>query len=98
IDTITSAKLDAEVEGISTDIRRLYRSAHSTTKSLQAVSHAELPGTIMFALAGLAVHDMQPVALRYFDIEPDGALTYLTGAQLDQRAAEFAAKKLGAAP
>ena len=98
IDTIKPARLDEEVDSIGNEIRRLYRSAHSTTKSLQAVSHAELPGTIMFALAGLAVHDMQPVALRYFDIEPDGELTYLTGAQLDQRAAEFAAKKLGAAP
>jgi len=98
IDTIKSAKLGDEVDAIGNEIRRLYRSAHSTTKSLQAASHLELPGTIMFALAGLAVHGMEPVALRYFDIEPDGSLSYLTGAQLDERAAEFAAKKLGTAP
>jgi hypothetical protein len=98
IDTIKSAKLDEEVERIGNDIRRLYYAAHSTTKSLQAASHAELPGTIMFALAGLAVHDMEPVALRYFDIEPDGSLTYLTAAQLEERAAEFVAKKLGTSP
>ena len=42
----------------------------------------------MFALAGLAVHDMEPVALRYFDIEPDGSLRYLTNDELDERAAE----------
>ena len=98
MDTIKSGKLDDEVFRIGNEIRRLYRAAHSTTKSLQAASHAELPGTILFALAGLAVHGMEPVALRYFDIEPDGSLSYLTGAQLDERAAEFAAKKLGAAP
>ncbi|HEX8107614.1 MAG TPA: hypothetical protein VF516_07780 [Kofleriaceae bacterium] len=98
IDTIKSAKLDEEVDRIGNEIHRLYYAAHSTTKSLQAASHAELPGTIMFALAGLAVHGMEPVALRYFDIEPDGSLSYLTNAQLDERAAEFAAKKLGAAP
>jgi len=98
IDTIKSAKLDIDVDSISNEIRRLYRSAHSTTKSLQAASHSELPGTIMFALAGLTVHDMEPVALRYFDIEPDGSLSYLTGAQLEERAAEFVAKKLGTSP
>jgi hypothetical protein len=97
IDAIKSAKLDEEVDRIGTEIHRLYYAAHSTTKSLQAASHAELPGTIMFALAGLAVHGMEPVALRYFDIEPDGSLSYLSNAQLDERAAEFAAKKLGAA-
>lgn len=98
IDTIKSAKLDDDVDSIGNEIRRLYRSAHSTTKSLQAVAHFELPGTIMFALAGLAVHGMEPVTLRYFDIEPDGSLTYLTGGQLEDRAAEFAAKKLGKDP
>jgi hypothetical protein len=98
IDTIKSAKLDEDVDSIGTEIRRLYRSAHSTTKSLQAASHSELPGTIMFALAGLAVHGMEPVALRYFDLEPSGAVSYLSNAQLDERATEFAAKKVGAAP
>jgi hypothetical protein len=98
IDTIKSARLDEEVDSIGNEIRRLYRSAHSTTKSLQAASHSELPGTIMFALAGLAVHGMEPVELRYFDIEADGSLSYLSGAQLEERAAEFAAKKLGTAP
>ena len=98
IDTIKSAKLDVDVGAIGNEIRRLYRSAHSTTKSLQAASHSELPGTIMFALAGLTVHDMEPVALRYFDLERDGSLSYLTGAQLEERAAEFVAKKLGTSP
>jgi len=98
IDAIKSAKLDEEVDQIGNEIHRLYYAAHSTTKSLQAASHAELPGTIMFALAGLAVHGMEPVALRYFDIEPDGSLSYLSNAQLDERAAEFAKKAGATAP
>jgi hypothetical protein len=98
MDTIKSAKLDGDVDSIGNEIRRLYQSAHSTTKSLQAASHSELPGTIMFALAGLTVHGMEPVALRYFDIEPDGSLSYLTSAQLEDRAAELVAKKQGVGP
>jgi hypothetical protein len=98
IDTIKSAKLDADVDSVGNDIRRLYREGYSSTKSLQSASHLELPGTIMFALAGLTVHGMEPIALHYFDLEPDGTLTYLTGAQLEERAAEFEAKKLGKTP
>jgi hypothetical protein len=93
IDTIDKNKLAADLATISGDIRRLYTSAHSTTKSLQAASHSTLPGTLMFALAGLAVHDMEPVGLRYFDIQPDGSLRYLTTEEMTQRATEFEALK-----
>jgi hypothetical protein len=98
IDSIKAGKLAEDLDTITLDLRRLYHAAHSTTKSLQQASHSTLPGTIMMALAGLAVHDMEPVALRYFDVEPDGTLRYLTGDELAQRAEEFAAQKRGAAP
>ncbi len=93
VSSITNRQLVTDLDTIGGDIRRLYRSAHSTTKSLQAASHSELPGSLMFALAGLAVHNMEPVSLRYFDIEPDGKLTYLSNEELDARAAELAASK-----
>ena len=96
IDAITKAQLATDLDTITTDIRRLYHAAHSTTKSLQEASHSVLPGTIMMALAGLAVHEMEPVALRYFDIEADGTLRYLENDELDARAADFAAQKRGA--
>ena len=95
IDTITKAQLGTDLDTITTDIRRLYHAAHSTTKSLQEASHSVLPGTIMMAMAGLAVHDMEPTALRYFDIEADGTLQYLTNDELDVRAAEYATSKRG---
>lgn len=93
IDAIDRTKLATDLATISHDIRRLYQAAHSTTKSLQAAAHSTLPGTLMFALAGLAVHDMEPVALRYFDLQPDGTLRYLTSEEMDRRAAELGAQK-----
>ena len=93
IDTIDKTKLASDLQAISYDIRRLYYAAHSTTKSLQSASHSTLPGTLMFALAGLVVLDMEPIALRYFDIQPDGTPRYLTTEEMDQRAAEFEAMK-----
>ncbi|MDB4952802.1 MAG: hypothetical protein JWO36_371 [Myxococcales bacterium] len=94
IDSIKRSQLATDLDAITFDLRRLYRSAHSTTKSLQAASHSTLPGTIMMALAGLRVHDMEPVSLHYFDIEPDGSVRYLSVEELDQRATELAGKKL----
>ncbi|HUS32799.1 MAG TPA: hypothetical protein VMZ53_30065 [Kofleriaceae bacterium] len=86
VDSIDQKRLDADLDAISKDINRLYKAAHSTTQSLQQASHSILPGTIMFALAGLAVHDMEPVQLRYFDLEKDGTLHYLTAKEMDDRA------------
>jgi hypothetical protein len=88
IDTIKKGQLALDLGTISHDINRLFRSAHSTTKSLQAAAHSELPGSLMFALAALAVHGMEPVSLRYFDINPDGSISYLTSAELDARVAK----------
>ena len=93
IDTIKKTQLATDLDTISHDIRRLYRSAHSTTKSLQAAAYSELPGSLMFALAGLAVMNYEPVSLRYFDINEDGSLAYLSAAELDKRLADMVASK-----
>lgn len=93
IDSIDTKRLTADLGQIAAGIRRLYRAGHSTTLVLQQASHSRLPGTILFALAGLALHDMEPVRLRYFALEPDGGVTYLTGAELDARAAALVPKR-----
>lgn len=93
IETIHKTQLATDLDTIGRDIRRLYRSAHSTTKSLQSAAYSELPGSLMFAFAGLAVMGYEPVSLHYFDIAEDGSLVYLTAAELDQRVAEMIASK-----
>jgi len=98
IDSIKNAKLVTDLDAIALDIRRLYHAAHSTTKSLQEASHSELPGTLMMALAGMAVHGMEPVAMHYFDIQPDGTLRYLSNEELDKRAAGWVAEKAAKRP
>jgi hypothetical protein len=89
IDNIKPGQFGRDLQTISHDIGRLYKSAHSTTKSLQAASHSVLPGTLMFALTGLAVHDMEPVSLRYFDLDDQGDIRYLTESDLNARVAAF---------
>jgi hypothetical protein len=91
IDSIAPAQFARDLETVGHDIGRLYNSAHSTTKSLQAASHSVIPGTLMFALAGLAVHEMEPLSLRYFDLDTEGRIVYLTDSELNARVAQFEA-------
>ncbi len=91
IDTVKPGQFATDLNTIGHDIGRLYNSAHSTTKSLQAASHSVIPGTLMFALAGLAVHQMEPVSLRYFDLDENGGIRYLSDADLNARVAAFEA-------
>ncbi|MBS1119134.1 MAG: hypothetical protein H6Q90_1362 [Deltaproteobacteria bacterium] len=98
VDTFKPSKLAHELAVSHEDLEYLYRSAYSATKNLQAASRSSFPGTLMFALAGLALHDMEPVALRYFDIEDTGALRYLSDAELELRVVEYAATKRGQTP
>jgi hypothetical protein len=93
IDSISKERLKEDLGTTAKSINRLYNGAHSTTQNLMIASHSELPGTIMFALAGLAAHDMEPLGLRYFDLEADGSIRYLTGEELDAREAEIAATR-----
>ena len=44
----------------------------------QKLQKGEIPGELSFFLVGLASHGYEPVSLRYFRIEPDGELHYLT--------------------
>jgi len=55
---------------------------HSRTLDLGQLKLDPLPSQIVFALVGLHVHGYEPVRLRYFTIEPDGALHYLTAADI----------------
>ncbi len=82
IDDLHGEALDEDLAVVSSKIERLFQAAHSTTKSLQAASHSALPGTLMFALVGLVVHDYEPVSLRYFVITPSGDLDYLDDATI----------------
>ncbi len=82
IDTIAPGKLPAALKTIAENIRRLFAVAHSKTTNLTIISKADLPGQLIFALVALAVHDMEPVSLKYFRLGPDGAIQYVTEADI----------------
>jgi len=59
-------------------LRQVVQMGWAQTVTLHAQNAIALPGELISALAALAVHGYEPVSLRYFRIEPDGSIHYLT--------------------
>ncbi len=54
----------------------------STSENLMQMERADIPGQLSFFMVGLAIHGFEPVSLRYFTIEPDGSLHYLSAEEI----------------
>jgi hypothetical protein len=83
IDTLPADRLARELATHRSHLERLFEKAHSRTDNLEKESKSDLPGEVIFDLAALAVHGSEPVALRYFRLGPDGAISYVTQADID---------------
>lgn len=55
----------------------------SKSVNLSSIQRGELPGQLSMHFIGLALHDMEPVSVRFFRIEPDGSLHYYTHPEID---------------
>jgi hypothetical protein len=58
------------------DIRRLSFATHHKTTNLLGFRKEVLPDQLAFALLALSAFDLEPVSLRYFQLEDDGRLHY----------------------
>ena len=67
----------------------------STSDNMQLLERNEIPGQLSFFITALAALGYEPVSLRFFDLQPDGSIHYLTGADIDKVKTEFARKKKG---
>jgi len=65
----------------------------STSANLMKLERCEIPGQVGFSLAALAIHGYEPVSLRYFQLEPNGSIHYLTREEI-VAAEKRTAKKL----
>jgi hypothetical protein len=82
VDLIPASKSSAALKVMAENVRRLFAVAHSKTTNLSIVSKGDLPGELVFSLVALAVHDREPLSLRYFRLAPDGAIQYVTEADI----------------
>jgi hypothetical protein len=83
IDKLAPERLGRELATHRDHLERLFLKAHSRTDNLEKESKTDLPGEVVFDLAALVVHGFEPTGLRYFRIQPDGSLAYVTAEQID---------------
>ena len=79
--------LDGPQLGVSLDllrrtIRQLLVLDDSASESLMKIQRGGIPGQLAFFLVGLAIHGYEPVALRYFTLDPEGKVHYLTDEEI----------------
>lgn len=67
----------------------------STSENMRKLERGGIPGQLSFHLTGLTAHGYEPVSLRYFTLADDGAVRYLTRADIAALAPKKAKKKKG---
>ncbi|HTJ41224.1 MAG TPA: hypothetical protein VL463_03985 [Kofleriaceae bacterium] len=65
----------------------------SATENMLKLEKGPIPGQLGFFITGLAVMGYEPVSLKYFTIDPTGAVVYLTEADIAAKA-DTKAKKI----
>lgn len=75
-------QLAGSLELIRATSSGLLYASDSKTENLMKGQRGEIPGQLAFFLTALAIHGFEPVHLRYFKIEKDGALHYYTAAEI----------------
>lgn len=80
---IDAKQLRASLATVATELSTLYRANYSVTMNMiGAMRVASLPTQLIFGLSALTIHGYEPVSLRYFQLNADGSLRYLTSADL----------------
>lgn len=70
--------LKTSLAAISNASASTLMSNDSLSRNLSATQRGELPGQLSMHLMGLALAGQEPVSVRFFRVEPDGALHYFT--------------------
>jgi hypothetical protein len=81
-DLAKKALLADSLERIRATSSGLLQANDSKTENLMKGQRGDLPGQLAFFMLGLAAHGYEPVQLRYFWINPDGSLHYVTQADI----------------
>ncbi|MEW5741150.1 MAG: hypothetical protein AB1938_19665 [Myxococcota bacterium] len=90
---LTDAKvLGQSLSALSEASASTLMSNDSLSKNLSAVQRGQLPGQLSMHLMGLALFGFEPVRVRYFRVESDGALHYFTAADISALEAQLAPK------
>jgi hypothetical protein len=82
----------AEFRNASEGLLALY---DSTSENMRKLERGGIPGQLSFHITGMTALGFEPVALKFFTLGPDGAIHYLTPAEIDALAPKKAKKVKG---
>jgi hypothetical protein len=80
--SLDKAQLEASLGLLRRTIQQLLVLDDSASESLMKIQRGGIPGQLAFFLVGLAIHGYEPVALRYFTLDTDGKVHYLTDEEI----------------
>lgn len=75
--------LDQSLKALNEAATTTLMSNDSKSVNLSKIQRGDLPGQLSMHLMGLALHDLEPVSVRFFKIEDDGSLHYFSRAEID---------------
>jgi len=73
----------------------LFVDDYSRSETLKKTQRGDLPAELCFFLTALAVHGYEPVGLRYFTLQPDGAIHYLSDEEIESAERTLAVQRKG---
>jgi hypothetical protein len=82
VSNVPAARLRDALAMSRRHLKKLLGLTYSKTSNLDLEGRSALPGEVVFLMAALAVHGLEPIALRYFSIRDDGTLHYFTNEEL----------------
>lgn len=82
----------AEYRNASEGLLALY---DSTSENMRKLERGGIPGQLSFHITGMTALGFEPVALKFFTLGPDGAIHYLTAAEVEALAPKKAKKVKG---
>ncbi len=69
---ITPERLEFSLAQVRRRVSGLLIWTESTSENMMQLQKGDLPGQLAFFLTGLAVHGLEPVGLRFFNLTPEG--------------------------
>jgi hypothetical protein len=79
---LDKAQLASSLAEVRRRIKGLFTYAESTSENMMQLEKSDVPGQLAFFLVALRAHGLEPVSLRFFRLEPDGSLHYLTADEI----------------
>jgi hypothetical protein len=87
------AKLKEALGAFRDSVNGLLELHDSTSENMRKLEVGGIPGQLAFHMTGMTAHGFEPVSLKYFTLNDDGSIKYLSQADIDALAAKVAKKK-----